>query len=75
MNNEHGPWQAGLIVNGRIHEVSGVPTTLHRAGMRVRVGSQEIRHVEDPGPFQDLPVGGGALLFGEHMYWSRSTRT
>ena len=69
LDDEHGPGHAGLIVNGRVHEASGVPTTLHRVQMRLRVGPRELGHVEEPGPFQDLPVGRGALLFGEHMYY------
>lgn len=67
--DEHGPGQAGLTINGRIHEASGVPTTLHRVRMRLRVGPREVGHGEDPDAFQDLPIGRGALLFGEHVYY------
>lgn len=69
VNDELGPGRAGLIVNGRIHEASNVPTTLHRVRMRLRVGSREVGYVEDPGPFWDLPVERGVLLFGEHVYY------
>lgn len=69
VDDERGPGRAGLIVNGRIHEASNVPTTLHRVRMRLTVGSREVGHVEDPGAFRDLPVGRGALLFGEHVYY------
>lgn len=64
MDDEHGPGQAGLIITGRVHEASGVPTTLHRARMRLSVGDGE-----DLGAFRDLPVGRGALLFGEYVYY------
>ena len=67
--DEHGQGQAGLIINGCIHEASGVPTTLHRVRMRLRVGPREVGHGEEPGAFQDLPVGRGALLFGKHVYY------
>ena len=70
VDDERGSGRAGLIVNGRIHEASNVPTILHSVRMRLRVGSREVGYVEDPGPFRDLPVGRGALLFGEHVYYT-----
>lgn len=69
LDGTDGPGPAALIVSGRVHEASSVPTTLHRARMRLRVGPREVSHVEEAGPFQDLLVGDGALLFGEHMYY------
>ena len=67
--DEHSPVQASLTINGRIHEASGVPTALHRVRTRLRVGPREVGSGEDPGAVEDLPVGRGALLFGEHVYY------
>lgn len=69
IDDEHGPGQAGLILSGRVHEASGVPTTLRRARVRLRVGSRAVGGVEGPGAFRDLPVAPGALLFGQHLYY------
>ena len=68
-DDEHGAGQAGVIVGGRVHEASGVPTTLHSARIRLLVGTRGVGSLEDPGPFQDVPFAQGALLFGEHMYY------
>lgn len=69
LDGRDGPGQAGLILSGRVHEASNVPTTLHRVRMRLRVGSREVGHIEEPGPFQDTRVDREELLFGEHVYY------
>jgi hypothetical protein len=63
------PRQAGLIISGRVHEASNVPTTLHRVRMRLRVGLREVGYVEGPGPFQDARIEREELLFGKHVYY------
>ncbi len=69
LDGTDGPGQAGLIISGRVHEASNVPTTLHSVRMRLRVGRWEVGHVEGAGPFQDVQVEREELLFGEYVYY------